>query len=65
METSTPNIQHAKVFAEAIRKEFPNKMFAYNCSPSFNWEKNLSAKDIANFQVVSMIRALKKPSLTD
>ncbi len=49
-ETSTPDLGAAKQFAEAIRKEFPNKMMAYNCSPSFNWEKNLDKDDIARFQ---------------
>ncbi len=49
-ETSTPNLAEAKKFAEAIRKQFPEKMLAYNCSPSFNWKKNLSDTDIAKFQ---------------
>jgi isocitrate lyase len=49
-ETSTPSIQEARIFAEAIRKEFPNKFLAYNCSPSFNWKKNLSDNEIASFQ---------------
>lgn len=49
-ETSTPNIQEARRFAEAIRKEYPEKLLAYNCSPSFNWKKNLSEKEIASFQ---------------
>ncbi len=49
-ETSTPNLELAKKFAEAVHKEFPGKMMAYNCSPSFNWEKNLSKDDIARFQ---------------
>jgi isocitrate lyase len=49
-ETSTPSIQEARQFAEAIRKEFPNKYLAYNCSPSFNWKKNLSDVQIASFQ---------------
>ncbi len=49
-ETSTPNLDEAKAFAEAIRAEFPGKMLAYNCSPSFNWKKNLSEADIARFQ---------------
>ena len=50
METSTPNLHQAKKFAEAIRKEHPNQMLAYNCSPSFNWSANLSEYEIANFQ---------------
>jgi isocitrate lyase len=49
-ETSTPDLQQAKQFAEGIRKEFPNKMLAYNCSPSFNWKKNLDDATIAKFQ---------------
>ncbi|KQN24773.1 isocitrate lyase [Sphingomonas sp. Leaf33] len=49
-ETSKPNMDDARRFAEAIKKEFPNKMLAYNCSPSFNWEKNLDRDDIARFQ---------------
>jgi isocitrate lyase len=50
METSTPNLDQARTFAEAIRKEFPNKLLAYNCSPSFNWSANLDKDDIARFQ---------------
>jgi len=49
-ETSTPSLEQARDFAEAIRAEFPDKMLAYNCSPSFNWKKNLSDADIARFQ---------------
>lgn len=49
-ETSTPSIDEARRFAEAIRKEYPNKYLAYNCSPSFNWKKNLSDDQIASFQ---------------
>lgn len=49
-ETSTPNLKEAKTFAEAIKKEFPNKMLAYNCSPSFNWKKYLDDATIATFQ---------------
>jgi isocitrate lyase len=49
-ETSTPSIQEAKRFAEAIRKVYPNKFLAYNCSPSFNWKKNLNDDEIAGFQ---------------
>jgi isocitrate lyase len=50
METSTPNLDQARTFAEAIRREFPNKMLSYNCSPSFNWTANLDQNDIARFQ---------------
>jgi isocitrate lyase len=49
-ETSTPDLAQAKRFAEGIKKEFPNKMLAYNCSPSFNWKKNLDDATIAKFQ---------------
>ncbi len=49
-ETSTPDLDEAKRFAEAIRKEFPNKMMAYNCSPSFNWKAKLDDATIAKFQ---------------
>ncbi len=49
-ETSTPDLAEAKKFAEAIHKKFPNKMLAYNCSPSFNWKKNLDDATIAKFQ---------------
>lgn len=48
-ETSKPDLQEAKNFAEAIHKKFPGKLLAYNCSPSFNWERNLDGKTIANF----------------
>ena len=50
METSKPNLDQAQKFAEAIRKEYPTQMLAYNCSPSFNWRANLDEKDIINFQ---------------
>ncbi len=49
-ETSKPNMDDARRFAEAIKREYPNKMLAYNCSPSFNWEANLDKDDIARFQ---------------
>jgi isocitrate lyase len=49
-ETSTPDLAQAKQFAEGIRKQFPNKLLAYNCSPSFNWKKNLDDATIAKFQ---------------
>ena len=50
METSRPDLEQARRFAEEIRKVFPEKMLAYNCSPSFNWSANLDADDIARFQ---------------
>ncbi len=49
-ETSTPNLEHARAFAEAVHREFPDKLMAYNCSPSFNWRANLDAGTIARFQ---------------
>ena len=49
-ETSTPNLSQAKQFAEAIHRKFPNKLLAYNCSPSFNWKKHLDDATIARFQ---------------
>jgi len=49
-ETGKPDLAFAKKFAEAIRKQFPNKMLSYNCSPSFNWKKNLDDATIAKFQ---------------
>ncbi len=49
-ETSKPDLGQARRFAESIRKEFPEKMLAYNCSPSFNWKKNLGEAAIAKFQ---------------
>ncbi len=49
-ETATPDLQEAKLFAEAIHKQFPGKPLAYNCSPSFNWKKNLDDATIARFQ---------------
>jgi isocitrate lyase len=49
-ETGTPDLDQARRFAEAIHAQFPGKMLAYNCSPSFNWKKNLDEKTIASFQ---------------
>lgn len=49
-ETSEPNIEEARRFAEAIHEKFPGKLLAYNCSPSFNWKKKLDEETIANFQ---------------
>ncbi len=50
METSTPDLEQARLFAEAIHKHHPGKPLAYNCSPSFNWKKNLDDSTIAKFQ---------------
>jgi isocitrate lyase len=49
-ETSTPSLDDARRFAEAIRSEFPDKMLAYNCSPSFNWAKYMSEDEMVRFQ---------------
>jgi isocitrate lyase len=49
-ETSTPNMEYARKFAETIRRQFPGKMLAYNCSPSFNRKKNLDDATVAKFQ---------------
>lgn len=49
-ETGKPDLEYARKFAEAIHAKFPGKMLAYNCSPSFNWKKNLDEKTIAHFQ---------------
>ncbi len=49
-ETGKPDLEYAKKFAEAIHKQFPGKMLSYNCSPSFNWKKNLDDATIAKFQ---------------
>ena len=48
-ETQTPNLEFARRFAEAVRKVHPNQLFAYNCSPSFNWKKKLDDATIAKF----------------
>jgi isocitrate lyase len=50
METSTPDLEEAKTFAEGIHTKFPGKPLAYNCSPSFNWKKKLDDATIAKFQ---------------
>lgn len=49
-ETSEPNIEEARQFAEAIHERFPGKLLAYNCSPSFNWKRKLDSVAIAKFQ---------------
>ncbi len=50
METSKPDLEQARIFAEAIRGEFPDQLLAYNCSPSFNWKQHLDEATIAKFQ---------------
>ena len=54
VETSTPDLGEAKEFAEAIHAKFPGKLLAYNCSPSFNWKKKLTDKQISSFQVFTL-----------
>jgi isocitrate lyase len=49
-ETGKPDLEFAKAFADAIHAKFPGKMLAYNCSPSFNWKKNLDDSTVAKFQ---------------
>ncbi|KAA0971812.1 isocitrate lyase [Aureimonas fodinaquatilis] len=49
-ETSKPDLDQARRFAEAVKREYPHQMLAYNCSPSFNWRKNLDEATIARFQ---------------
>jgi isocitrate lyase len=49
-ETSTPDLGEAREFAQAIHERYPGKMFAYNCSPSFNWRKHLDDAEIASFR---------------
>jgi isocitrate lyase len=49
-ETSTPDLGEAREFAQAVHERFPGKLFAYNCSPSFNWRKHLDDAEIASFR---------------
>ncbi len=49
-ETSTPDLDDARTFAEAIHREYPDQMLAYNCSPSFNWKRHLKDRSIRKFQ---------------
>jgi isocitrate lyase len=49
-ETAVPNLEEAQKFADAIHQQYPGKLLAYNCSPSFNWKKNLDDKTIAHYQ---------------
>ena len=49
-ETSTPDLEQAEAFAQTIRERFPDKLLAYNCSPSFNWSRHLTETQIAGFQ---------------
>jgi isocitrate lyase len=49
-ETAKPDLEEARIFAEAIHAKYPDQLLAYNCSPSFNWKKNLDDATIAKFQ---------------
>ncbi len=49
-ETAKPDLEEARIFAEAIKRQYPDQMLAYNCSPSFNWKRNLDDATIARFQ---------------
>jgi len=49
-ETSKPNLEEARAFAEAVHRQYPGKLLAYNCSPSFNWRANLDEETIAKYQ---------------
>jgi isocitrate lyase len=49
-ETAVPDMEEARQFAEAVKKDYPDQLLAYNCSPSFNWKKNLDDASIAKFQ---------------
>jgi isocitrate lyase len=49
-ETSTPDLDEARQFADALHARYPGKLLAYNCSPSFNWRKHLDDAQIASFQ---------------
>jgi isocitrate lyase len=50
METSTPDLDEARKFAEGVKAVYPDQMLAYNCSPSFNWRRHLDDATIAKFQ---------------
>lgn len=58
VETSTPDMEEAREFADAIHTKFPGKLLAYNCSPSFNWKRKLSDAQIASFQKVPSATSL-------
>jgi isocitrate lyase len=49
-ETSTPDLDEARRFAEAVKAEYPEQLLAYNCSPSFHWKRHLDDQTIARFQ---------------
>ena len=56
VETSTPDLDEAREFADAIHAKFPGKLLAYNCSPSFNWKSKLNDATIASFQKVGLLQ---------
>ena len=61
METDKPSLEEAKDFADAIHAKYPGKMLAYNCSPSFNWEKHLNKQQLDTFCKVNCSAALWGP----
>ena len=61
METDKPSLEEAKEFADAIHAKYPGKMLAYNCSPSFNWEKHLNKQQLDTFCKVICCAALWGP----
>lgn len=61
METDKPSLEEAKEFADAIHAKYPGKMLAYNCSPSFNWEKHLNKQQLDTFCKVNCYAALWGP----
>jgi isocitrate lyase len=61
-ETGKPDLEFARKFAEAIHAKFPGKLLAYNCSPSFNWKKNLDDATIAKFQRTGQLWATSSSS---
>ena len=63
-ETSEPNLEEARRFADAIHAEYPDKMLAYNCSPSFNWKKKLDDATIARFQTELAVMGYKFQFIT-
>ena len=60
-ETAKPDLDEARKFAEAIKAQYPDKILAYNCSPSFNWKKNLDDATIARFQQGALRHGLQVP----
>ncbi len=63
-ETGTPDLGFAREFAQAVKAAHPNQLLAYNCSPSFNWKRNLNDSDIANFQEEIAVMGYKYQFIT-